>query len=187
MGIKVNGGAYFKSYMEPMPLLLPLNIIGEIATPISLSLRLFGNILGGTIIMGLINSALQNIGGEIIEKIKPIKIKDKKQNKISENSKNDVINTEDDFDGYTQTNMFSDKKIAPEEQGLSQQIIRIKDNIDYNIIEEMRQDGKNEHFVNMFDSIYRIIVDVMTTDSKYIRINKQNKPISIVRLSLIHI
>lgn len=58
MGIKVNGGAYFKGYIEPMPVLLPLNIIGEIATPISLSLRLFGNILGGTIIMGLINSAL---------------------------------------------------------------------------------------------------------------------------------
>ena len=58
MGIKVNGGAYFKGYIEPMPVLLPLNIIGEIASPISLSLRLFGNILGGTIIMGLINSAL---------------------------------------------------------------------------------------------------------------------------------
>ena len=67
MGIKVNGGAYFKGYMEPMPLLLPLNIIGEIATPISLSLRLFGNILGGTIIMGLINSALQN--GHVILQI----------------------------------------------------------------------------------------------------------------------
>lgn len=64
MGIKVNGGAYFKGYIEPMPLLLPLNIIGEIATPISLSLRLFGNILGGTIIMGLINSALSK--GHII-------------------------------------------------------------------------------------------------------------------------
>lgn len=58
MGIKVNKGAYFKGYIEPMPVLLPLNIIGEIATPLSLSLRLFGNILGGTIIMGLINSAL---------------------------------------------------------------------------------------------------------------------------------
>lgn len=59
MGIKVNKGSYFKGYIEPMPVLLPLNIIGEIATPISLSLRLFGNILGGTIIMGLIYSALQ--------------------------------------------------------------------------------------------------------------------------------
>ena len=59
MGIKVNKGGYFKGYVDPMPLLLPLNIIGELATPISLSLRLFGNILGGTIIMGLVTSSLQ--------------------------------------------------------------------------------------------------------------------------------
>lgn len=124
-----------------------------------------------------INSALQKIGGETIEKVKPIKTKDKKQNKNSENSKNDLINTEDKFDGDT----LSDKEIAPEEQGLSQEITKIKNNVNYNIIEEMRQDNKNEHFVNMFDSIYRVIVDVMTTDSKYIRINKENKPISIVR------
>lgn len=60
MGIKVNKGAYFKGYLEPMPILLPLNIIGEIATPLSLSLRLFGNILGGTIIMGLVYSAIES-------------------------------------------------------------------------------------------------------------------------------
>ena len=40
--------------MEPVPLLLPLNIIGEIARPISLTFRPFGNILGGTVIMGLL-------------------------------------------------------------------------------------------------------------------------------------
>lgn len=61
MGIKVNKGAYFKGYLEPMPVLLPLNIIGELATPLSLSLRLFGNILGGTIIMGLVYSAIQSV------------------------------------------------------------------------------------------------------------------------------
>lgn len=60
MGIYVNKGAYFKEYFEPSPILLPLNLIGEIATPISLSLRLFGNILGGTIIMGLVYSALNS-------------------------------------------------------------------------------------------------------------------------------
>lgn len=54
MGIYTAKGAYFKGYLEPLPLLLPLNIISELATPVSLSFRLFGNILGGTIIMGLI-------------------------------------------------------------------------------------------------------------------------------------
>jgi len=53
LGIKAKGLRYFKGFLEPMPLILPLNIIGELATPISLSFRLFGNILGGTIIMGL--------------------------------------------------------------------------------------------------------------------------------------
>ncbi|MDI6706409.1 MAG: F0F1 ATP synthase subunit A [Bacillota bacterium] len=54
-GIKAKGlGAYLKGFTEPIPLLLPLNIIGELAIPISLSFRLFGNILGGVIIMYLL-------------------------------------------------------------------------------------------------------------------------------------
>jgi len=56
MGIFKSKGSYFKGYLEPMPLLLPMNIISELATPVSLSFRLFGNLLGGTIIMGLIYS-----------------------------------------------------------------------------------------------------------------------------------
>ena len=53
-GIKFNGLAYFKGLLEPLPFLLPLNIIGEIAKPISLTFRPFGNILGGAVIMALI-------------------------------------------------------------------------------------------------------------------------------------
>ena len=53
-GIKFNGLKYFKGLMEPVPFLLPLNIIGEIAKPISLSFRPFGNILGGAVIMALL-------------------------------------------------------------------------------------------------------------------------------------
>ena len=51
-------GGYLKGYIEPLPLLLPINIIGELANPVSLSFRLFGNMLGGVIIMGLLYSAL---------------------------------------------------------------------------------------------------------------------------------
>ncbi|MCH4889340.1 F0F1 ATP synthase subunit A [Acidaminobacter sp. JC074] len=58
-GIKAKGvGGYLKGFLEPMPFLLPINIMGEIATPISLSFRLFGNILGGLIIMTLVYQAL---------------------------------------------------------------------------------------------------------------------------------
>ncbi len=53
-GIKFQGLGYFKGLLEPIPFLLPLNIIGEIAKPISLSFRPFGNILGGAVIMGLL-------------------------------------------------------------------------------------------------------------------------------------
>lgn len=51
-------GNYLKGFLEPSPVLLPMNIIGELATPISLSFRLFGNILSGVIIMSLLYSAL---------------------------------------------------------------------------------------------------------------------------------
>lgn len=58
-GIKTKGiGGYLKGFLEPMPFLLPINLMGEIATPISLSFRLFGNILGGLIIMTLVYQAL---------------------------------------------------------------------------------------------------------------------------------
>ncbi len=41
-----------------LPLWLPINIISDIAVPISMSLRLFANILSGTIIMGLVYGLL---------------------------------------------------------------------------------------------------------------------------------
>lgn len=49
---------YIKGFFEPFPFLFPINLFGEIATPISLSFRLFGNLIGGTIIMGLVYAAL---------------------------------------------------------------------------------------------------------------------------------
>ncbi|TYP58790.1 F0F1 ATP synthase subunit A [Thermosediminibacter litoriperuensis] len=49
---------YLKSFFEPLPLLAPLNIIGSFANPVSMAFRLFGNILGGKIITGLIYSAV---------------------------------------------------------------------------------------------------------------------------------
>ena len=53
-GIKFHGFGYFKGLLEPIPFLLPLNLIGELAKPISLSFRPFGNILGGAVIMSLL-------------------------------------------------------------------------------------------------------------------------------------
>lgn len=58
MGVKFKGIKYFKEFIEPTPLMLPLHLIGELSRPISLSFRPFGNILGGTIIMGLVYQLL---------------------------------------------------------------------------------------------------------------------------------
>lgn len=61
-GMKSKGlGGYMKGFFEPMPFLFPLNVIGELANPVSLSFRLFGNILSGVIIMGLIYGALGSV------------------------------------------------------------------------------------------------------------------------------
>lgn len=52
-GIRVKRMGHFKALFEPVFLLFPINLIGEIAVPISLSMRLFANLLGGTIIVAL--------------------------------------------------------------------------------------------------------------------------------------
>ena len=58
-GMKSKGvGTYLKGFTEPFAALTPLNVIGELATPISLGFRLFGNIVGGLIIMSLLYTAL---------------------------------------------------------------------------------------------------------------------------------
>lgn len=53
MGFKHQKGAYLKSFFDPHFIFFPLNLIGEIAKPVSLSFRLFGNMLSGTIILTL--------------------------------------------------------------------------------------------------------------------------------------
>ncbi|MCR4429758.1 MAG: F0F1 ATP synthase subunit A [Tepidanaerobacteraceae bacterium] len=49
---------YIRGFFEPLPFMAPLNIIGQIANPFSMAFRLFGNILGGMIIMNLAYSAM---------------------------------------------------------------------------------------------------------------------------------
>ena len=64
-GIKNRRVHHFTSLFEPTPILFPINLIGELANPISISLRLFANLLSGVIIMGLwygMMPLLANIG-----------------------------------------------------------------------------------------------------------------------------
>ena len=51
--VKNKGIRFVKDLFEPFPIFFPVNVISEFATPVSMSLRLFGNVLAGTIMMGL--------------------------------------------------------------------------------------------------------------------------------------
>ena len=59
--IKWNKFGAFTNLFKPLPFLFPINLIGEVAQPISISLRLFGNVVSGTVIMGLIYGLLYKI------------------------------------------------------------------------------------------------------------------------------
>ena len=53
--IRHNGiGRYLGHYFKPVPALFPLNVIEELVKPVSLSLRLFGNIFAGAIMIEII-------------------------------------------------------------------------------------------------------------------------------------
>lgn len=54
--IKTQGlKGFIKGLMDPTPLLLPLNIISEMVTPISLGMRLFGNIFSGAVLLNIVH------------------------------------------------------------------------------------------------------------------------------------
>jgi len=57
-GLSEKGLGYFKRYVQPLPLLLPINILEDFTKPLSLSFRLFGNVLADeltiTVLTGLV-------------------------------------------------------------------------------------------------------------------------------------
>ncbi len=56
-GIEGRGmGDYLKSYMEPTVIMLPFNIISEISRTLALAVRLFGNMMSGAMIIGILLS-----------------------------------------------------------------------------------------------------------------------------------
>lgn len=53
MGFRHRKGEYLKDFFEPHFVFFPINLMGELAKPVALSFRLFGNMLSGTIILTL--------------------------------------------------------------------------------------------------------------------------------------
>ena len=57
--IKASGiKEYLRGFLDPIPILLPINIMSECFTPVSMACRHFGNILSGTVISTLIYGAM---------------------------------------------------------------------------------------------------------------------------------
>ncbi len=58
VGVRVHGFKYIKQFMGPVwwltPLMLPIEIISHLSRPLSLSVRLFGNIEGGHIVVAVL-------------------------------------------------------------------------------------------------------------------------------------
>src|SRR6476660_6222168 len=54
-GIEEQGlGGYLKSYVEPTVIMLPFNIISELSRTLALAVRLFGNMMSGTMILAIL-------------------------------------------------------------------------------------------------------------------------------------
>jgi len=57
---------YLKGFTEPTPVLTPINIIGEFATPVSMAFRHYGNVLSGTVVSVLVMSALGGLSNMLL-------------------------------------------------------------------------------------------------------------------------
>jgi F-type H+-transporting ATPase subunit a len=55
-GLSKKGLAYFGRYLQPTPVLLPINILEDFTKPLSLSFRLFGNILADELVVAVLIS-----------------------------------------------------------------------------------------------------------------------------------
>ncbi|MGN1080802.1 MAG: F0F1 ATP synthase subunit A [Acutalibacteraceae bacterium] len=60
-GIRKKGvGGRIKTIAKPVPAIFPIKVISDIAVPVSLACRLFGNMLGGMVVMDLLYVAMKN-------------------------------------------------------------------------------------------------------------------------------
>jgi F-type H+-transporting ATPase subunit a len=59
-------GAWLKGFTEPIVVMTPMNIVSEIAQPISLAFRHFGNVAGGGVLTALIYGALSGLSAALL-------------------------------------------------------------------------------------------------------------------------
>lgn len=65
--IKANGFlGWLKGFTEPIVVMTPMNLVSEIAQPISMAFRHFGNIAGGSVLTSLVYSALATVSAALL-------------------------------------------------------------------------------------------------------------------------
>lgn len=64
--LKAGLGNYLKGFADPIPVFAPFNVISELATPISMAFRHYGNVLSGVVISTLIMAALAGLSNLIL-------------------------------------------------------------------------------------------------------------------------
>ena len=70
--MKYNRLKYFKRYVEPVPLFLPINLISMWAPLLSLTLRIFGNAISGFVIMTIMYAALEGLSASLFASLETI-------------------------------------------------------------------------------------------------------------------
>lgn len=65
---KLKGGLgnYLKGYLEPIFVMAPMNVVSELATPLAMSFRHYGNVLSGTVIAALVSGGLEGLSSLLL-------------------------------------------------------------------------------------------------------------------------
>lgn len=70
--IRYNGiKNYLAEYFKPFPIMLPLNLMDIVSKPLSMSMRLFGNVLSGSLILMIFSQFTSFIQGSLLKLISP--------------------------------------------------------------------------------------------------------------------
>ena len=60
---------WLKSYAEPVAFIAPINIVSEVAQPLAMTFRHFGNIAGGGVLMSIVYAALASASGLLFKAV----------------------------------------------------------------------------------------------------------------------
>lgn len=65
---KLKGGLgnYLKGYLEPIFVMAPMNVVSELATPLAMSFRHYGNVLSGAVIAALVAGGLEGLSSLLL-------------------------------------------------------------------------------------------------------------------------